>query len=291
MIDHAGILIAQDHPIACDRVEGSNDNMSKSHYHTHYELYFLEHGNRTHMMNNEMYQTTAGNLMLFAPYVMHHSYSEDDVNFKRIVLYFQESSVHSPELLNLLTNGSGLYILPPKLARTIHTFLIEMLKVQKGTEYLREAALDALLNNLLVTLMQGSHVSEKPAVHNCITQVIDYIEQNYMKEINLKQLASLFYISEYYLCHEFRKYTNRTIIQYINATRILNAQRQIMETNETLTTIATNTGFSSLTHFNRTFKSIMGMSPSAFRKINTEKTQPSKSQKTLQVMPKRKSSR
>lgn len=40
MIDRAAIQMEQGAPVACHRVEGMNDNMSHSHYHTYFELYF-----------------------------------------------------------------------------------------------------------------------------------------------------------------------------------------------------------------------------------------------------------
>ena len=101
-----------------------------------------------------------------------------------------------------------------------------------------------------------------------MAKVISYIEKNYQHELRLQDIATEFYVSEYYLCHEFKKYTNRTIVQYINALRILHAQRLITESDLNFTKIAEQTGFSSLTHFNRTFKSIVGTSPSAYRKTN-----------------------
>ena len=60
--------------------------------------------------------------------------------------------------------------------------------------------------------------------------------------------------------------TNSTIIRYINVTRIMNAQRKFMETSKNITDISKETGFSNLTHFNRVFKSVTGMSPSQYRK-------------------------
>ena len=44
MIDQAGILMAQGSGIACERIQGVNDNMSQSHYHEYYEIYYLEAG-------------------------------------------------------------------------------------------------------------------------------------------------------------------------------------------------------------------------------------------------------
>ena len=50
MIDQAGIMMAQGRSIASERIQGVNDNMSKSHYHDYFELYYLEEGERYHII-------------------------------------------------------------------------------------------------------------------------------------------------------------------------------------------------------------------------------------------------
>jgi len=54
MIDQAGILMAQGSGIACERIQGVNDNMSQSHYHEYYEIYYLEAGERFHMVEDKL---------------------------------------------------------------------------------------------------------------------------------------------------------------------------------------------------------------------------------------------
>ena len=105
MIDRAAILMEQGASIACHRVEGMNDNMSHSHYHTYFELYFLEGGERHHVMQDQQYETKVGSFMIFAPYIMHYSFSDHDVSFKRTVLYFKDEAVASPVLLDLLLHS------------------------------------------------------------------------------------------------------------------------------------------------------------------------------------------
>lgn len=80
-------------------------------------------------------------------------------------------------------------------------------------------------------------------------------------------LSEKFFISKYHLSREFKKRTEKTIVQYINKTRIMHAQRKIMETKKSLTEISHETGFSSLTHFNRIFKAETNLTPSEYRKI------------------------
>lgn len=118
---------------------------------------------------------------------------------------------------------------------------------------------------IVVTLLKSAVPANKPEVQTLITRMIEYIDTHFMDDINLDSLAEQFFVSKYYLCREFKKYTNRTINQYINTTRILNAQRQIMETSRSFTVIASDCGFASCTHFTRTFKQVTGITPSEFK--------------------------
>ena len=101
---------------------------------------------------------------------------------------------------------------------------------------------------------------------NSMQHIIAYIHTNYASSLSLPALAEHFYISEYYMCREFRKVTGQTIVQYIQRTRIMNAQRLFMETDLNVTQVSEQTGFASLTHFNRVFQQIAGVTPSAYRK-------------------------
>ncbi|MDO4332124.1 MAG: AraC family transcriptional regulator [Eubacteriales bacterium] len=275
MVDQAGIRMAQGNRIACERISGVNDNMSKSHYHDYFEIYFLESGERIHMIEDSMFQMQAGELILFSPYTMHHSFGEKDVPFKRVVLYFHKSEVDSAELLTALENGSGLYCPKEKDSQIIGRILNELLHEQETPSAFRQTSEHALLNLLLVFLMHNSirQQSEKMDMINRIDTVISYIHNHYAEEISLEQLAQMFYISPYYLCREFKRCTNRTIIQYINITRIMNAQRKFMETDKNVTQISKETGFSNVTHFNRVFKSVTGTTPSGFKKTLHMETQ------------------
>ncbi|MDD3238726.1 MAG: AraC family transcriptional regulator [Lachnospira sp.] len=225
-------------------------------------------------MGNELYQTKSDEFMIFAPYVMHHSFAAPDTSFRRIVLYFREEAVNSEKMKDLLRNGSGLYQPTPKAANTIHSYLNKLLDEQSKDETLHDETMNSLLNILLIAIMKSVTVSEKPETENRISKIIDYIEQNHTKDIKLQDITDHFYMSKYYLCHEFKKYTNRTIVEYINSVRVSHAQQLIVETKQSFTDIAEATGFSSSTHFYRTFKAIAGISPSQFRKnsMNIDKS-------------------
>lgn len=270
MLDQAGIFMAQGKSIACERISGVNDNMVKSHYHNYYELYFLESGERLQRLQDHLYQLRAGDILLFSPYIMHFSYGEKDVPFRRILLYFHRDAIDSPDLLNSLDSRNGMYR-PTSQERTfLHQLLNQLLEEQSRPGPFQDGCMHALLNLFLYQLIRVSPVpaAQNRKGQNRIGQIIQYIHSHYDEDLSLDQLSQRFYISPYHLCREFKQYTNSTLVQYINATRIMNAQRKFMETDKSITQISKETGFSNLTHFNRVFKSVTGMTPSGYRKTH-----------------------
>ena len=85
----------------------------------------------------------------------------------------------------------------------------------------------------------------------------------------LRQLAETFYISPFYLSRIFKEITGFTIINYLNLTRIREAWRLLTDTDLKIVDIAESIGFESLTHFDRTFKKIMKLTASKYRKMNS----------------------
>ena len=266
MIDQAGILMAQGSGIACERIQGVNDNMSQSHYHEYYEIYYLEAGERFHMVEDKLYKMEAGEFIIFPPYVMHHSYGAENMPFKRVLLYFSQEEILWPSILSELREEGGIYKVGIRERQEIHRAMELILKEQKNPGAYHEEYARGVLNMLLLLIAREERPEKAPERKSRIGEVIRYIHSHYQEEISLEMLAQMFYVSPYYLGREFKKNANSTIIRYINVTRIMNAQRKFMETSKNITDISKETGFSNLTHFNRVFKSVTGMSPSQYRR-------------------------
>ncbi len=266
MIDSAGFLMAGGQSVASERIQGVDDNMERSHYHEYYELYYLEYGNRYHMINEHIYSIQSGEFILFPPYVMHHSYGDSGVAFKRLLVYFTPDTILVPEIKLTLGNAPDVYRPEKKDSLIIHQLLKEILKEQENGDCYSKETMQMLLNQLLIKLARQSGEPIKPEQSSRISQILHYLHLNYSDNITLNDLAARFYISPYYLCREFKRYTNSTIIHYVNNLRIIQAQRLFQETDKTITDISREVGFSNVTHFNRIFKSLLGMSPSQSRK-------------------------
>lgn len=99
-----------------------------------------------------------------------------------------------------------------------------------------------------------------------VNNIKDYLENNFNSKIKIKDLTSNFYISRSELFYIFKKYTNSTIIGYLNTLRINKAKELLKDTNYSITEISQLVGFDSVQYFSRVFKKSIGNSPSKFRK-------------------------
>ena len=182
------------------------------------------------------------------------------------MLYFTPEEVLWPSILTELKEEIGVYQVDIRERQEIHRLMEILLKEQNNPGLHHDAFNQGIINVLLLLILRQKHPERASENSSRIGEVIRYIHMHYQEELNLDMLAKQFYISSYYLCREFKKVTNTTIIRYINVTRIMNAQRKFMETNSNVTDISREVGFSNLTHFNRVFKSVTGTTPSQYRK-------------------------
>ena len=81
----------------------------------------------------------------------------------------------------------------------------------------------------------------------------------------MEYLAEKFFISPYYLSHQFRRVTGFSLINYIQITRVRNAQQLLLYTDMKIADITTSCGFTSFSQFNRVFNKFCHTSPSQFR--------------------------
>ena len=96
-------------------------------------------------------------------------------------------------------------------------------------------------------------------------QSIIYINDRITKDFTLKEIADIAGVNRNYYCRIFKKYTGKTVRNYINNRRVEIAKERLRSTNDTVIDIAIACGFNSITNFNKVFKRLAGMTPSEYR--------------------------
>lgn len=111
--------------------------------------------------------------------------------------------------------------------------------------------------------IQPSHSADTPAwVGNLCTT----IDTHYARPLTLDELAASVRFSPSYLCRAFKRHTGKTVFSYLIERRIQAAMLRLRTTDDKVIVIAMEVGFHDLAHFNRTFRQILGCSPTAYRR-------------------------
>jgi AraC family transcriptional regulator len=99
-----------------------------------------------------------------------------------------------------------------------------------------------------------------------IDRVIDYIRENLDRPVKLGELAKLACFSEFHFHRIFTAVSGETVNHFTNRLRLEKAARLLRYSDQSLTDIALDCGFSSSATFSRAFRSGYDTSPSQFRK-------------------------
>lgn len=93
-----------------------------------------------------------------------------------------------------------------------------------------------------------------------------FIARNYTSRIQIKDVAECIGLHPDYAATLFRKTFGTTLNALITRHRVAHAQRQLVTSDERIVNIAQDSGFDSLSRFNRAFKQIAGTTPRQYRK-------------------------
>ncbi len=116
----------------------------------------------------------------------------------------------------------------------------------------------AMVSNQLI-------LSQEHAEPPIIARAKEYIHAHQSEDLSLAQVARAVNTSKYYFCKLFKKTTSINFTDYVSRVRIEKAKNLALNPNLRISEIAFEVGFQSLTHFNRVFKRITGMSPTQYR--------------------------
>lgn len=98
-----------------------------------------------------------------------------------------------------------------------------------------------------------------------ITSLCKYLEDNFKENISLCEIAEKAHLTPQAFCRFFKKSTGKTFVSYLNELRIHEACRLLVnEEFDYISMVAYNSGFNSITNFNRVFRSIIGISPKEY---------------------------
>lgn len=270
-------------------------SMYSQHFHESYEMYFLLEGERYYFIDRETYLVKAGMGVLVKRNQIHKTSMAGPSYHDRLLLQV-DCGVFSPymkvlglppieELFERL--GQVIEYTPQEWEWVLK--LLETLKQElKERKSGYEAAARILVMQILILtgrsrrinktlgpgqsdhavpdiLTQDSHQAQT-AKHQKIREVTEYLLAHYESNESQEELAGRFFVSKSYLCRIFKEVTGFTLNEYQNLARIKAARQLLTKTDLSITEIAGQVGFESITYFERVFKKLTGERPLQYRK-------------------------
>jgi len=141
--------------------------------------------------------------------------------------------------------------------------LIELCNLFTSAEGLYLSEISARVKLLLVKIAETVDEHALPA--RMVTALDAYIRENVGDEISNTEIGAIFGYHPFYVSKMLKDRKGITLRQYIIGYRLKLAKRMLEVTEKSINEIAEETGFTDASYFTKTFKSVFGMTPKAYR--------------------------
>ena len=267
---------------------------TETHLHAHnfIEIAYVVSGCGTHCIGENKYSVSKGDLFIINYNIPHEFKSLEDTSSPKLWVYncifrsefldynlvncknfhnitqhflfksvFHEESNFNDDIKILHTDSKPIEDLYEKM------FMEYKLKEDGYIEILRAYVIELLItifriynkNNVLVEKLE-SHRQE------ILNKVIHYMKENYSKQIKLKELSAIAFLSPNYFSRLFKETTTMTISEYMQKIRVEEACHLLKTTNKKVIDIAYEVGYSDIQYFNEIFKNKNGKTPREYKK-------------------------
>ncbi|GAA0136612.1 hypothetical protein YSY43_34530 [Paenibacillus sp. YSY-4.3] len=98
-----------------------------------------------------------------------------------------------------------------------------------------------------------------------IDDIVKYVEQHYMDDLSLLDIASAFFVSREYISRKFKQEFGINFSDYLATYRIDKAKQLMQNPHMKIAQIAEMVGFRDVKYFSKVFKKQEGVSPKAYR--------------------------
>ncbi len=263
-------------PIAYYYVDKASERyVMNAHWHRDFEIIRVLEGTLSVYLNSVEYVMQKGDVVFVECGSLHRADPESCVYEVVVIdlnmLKRQQNDASQNFLLPVVNSEVGIFPVMKKEDNRTADIVKRLFQTLNGAERYYELEVYGLLFSLFSSLYKNGYiisVSDQP--HNrqakTVTEILNWVEENYTEDISLEKLSSLTGLSEKYICRIFKEYTSKTLINYINELRVEKAAFEIKNKKKNITAAAFDSGFNDLSYFCRIFKRYKGVTPKEYRK-------------------------
>ncbi|TCL68219.1 AraC family transcriptional regulator [Rhizobium sp. BK251] len=253
--------------------------MAMPHWHAQVEVNYIIRGSVHYRMNDHEIRLNAGDMCLFwggQPHQMDESSDDSLYAGAHLPLVYFFRLRLPVNISSRLMQGETLVTSATDAADT-ENFARWFRYARSGDPTMSDHAVDELLLRLerivfepyamLPEQGKGETVEQlHPQSSRSVARMCDFIAANFLQEIDSEHIARAADLHPKYAMNLFKKCTGMTLAKYVNLLRLSHAQAMLMREGANVLQVAMDSGFGSISAFNKSFRHIAGMSPSDFRR-------------------------
>ena len=263
--------LTPDQPIGCHM-----------HFHKEVEIIYVTTGTVDIWLDGEKNTLTHEQLVMIHPNEMHHiKLSGDKVccyfgfKFDPSILYSIRQTVCEIKTLTPFcinpTNKQRIFN-RNELSNDIRGLIETVVNEGQRRQFGFTLAVRSKITDIVLTIIRAWHeqgILEDEEMPTGLAEPIhhaqNYIMQNFY-DVNEQEIAQRSNMSYSYFSRSFKKLMGVSFSEYVNYVRMNEAQKMLISSDKSVSEIAQALGFSSASHFIRTFKANKGCTPNQFKK-------------------------
>lgn len=246
------------------------------HYHPEHEIVFIPGGSGKRHIGQHVSHYTDGQLVFIGPGVPHlnFSYGADQPIEEWIVQlrddFLGPDFLLKPELAAVrrlferAKQGISFGVATQQVVGGQLRQLPALPPFQRMLTVLEICHQLAVADDAELLHADGTQFDINPREQERINRIYQFVESHYQQPIDIRAVADLSSLTVPAFCRYFKRMTQLTFTDFVNEYRV-NQARRLLNSARTVADIGFDVGFNNLSHFNKTFKTITGQTPSAYR--------------------------
>lgn len=250
-----------------------------------HQFIYVHKGKGELHINEKKYKAIPGDIFFYEPGITHNIIADKDDPFLLTGIQF-DFTKNKEEI----TNPIGSYQLkefkeeriteevtfekfsgfPPhfSLPEEISTrkILLKMINEFNKEKIYYKQYINSLFNSWLILVVRHLSTKDNSKKNKLIDNIMDYLQENYQKQISNQDIAQKFNYHPNYINKLFLDYTGLALREYIINLRIKKSIELLNHSHKTISEIGKEVGFENCYYFSRIFKEKVGFSPSKIKK-------------------------
>ncbi len=232
----------------------------KKHSHEEYAIGVTLTGIQKYWLEGELCYSKPGGIMLFEPEQIHDGCSGDKTDLEYVMAYIPRELFEEVSGKKDVVRFSSPIVYDRKLAENV-------IKLARSVE---SGQGDLLTSELIMSVInQTANADEEmrmPRNYKAVRRAVEMMHDNFEFPLKLDEICTEVQLSKYHFIRQFKAIKGLSPYQFFLNRRTEHAKK-LLECGEELYTVMLKCGFYDLSHLNRQFKSVYGLTANAYSQL------------------------